>query len=224
MATPALIRSKEDEPVNYSRAMTLYNKRKAEGLDPILMYDCSGLISRYLQNNGLVEKKRNCNHLADMCGTVTGRNDAAMEAGDLLFRWSSTSKYYHVGVYMGDGTVIESKGRDDGVVQRAINASGASYWNRWGRLKCLEVEDVPKVLEITKPLMQGEDIKTFQTLRNGWGYPCGTADGILGEKTMKGLLAFCATHIGAVEPVELPDKITVSVTVGGKEYKGVIGV
>lgn len=220
-ATPALIKAKEEEPVNYNRAMKLYNKRLEEGKYPILMYDCSGLISRYLQNNGIVEKKRNCNHLADMCTFVRNREKGEPDPGDLLFRWSDTSKFYHVGVYVGDGQVIESKGRDDGVVKRDINASGASYWNRWGRLACLQDEtSTAKVLTITSPLMRGEDIGALQAALNGLGYPCGDVDGICGAKTMEGIKAFIRAHS---QSQAMPDAISVRVTVGGREYKGDIG-
>ena len=60
-----------------------------------------------------------------------------LKQGDLVFRHNGL-KAHHVGVYIGNGQVIEAKGRDDGVVQRDINASGSSYWNRYGRLPLLE--------------------------------------------------------------------------------------
>lgn len=134
--TPAKIKSMETSDVNYERALALYNRRKAEGKNPILGYDCSGLISRFLQNNGIVEKKRNCNHLAAMCQKIYALGaDSDMQLGDLVFRHSSD--YYHVGAYIGNGRVIESFGRDLGVVERDINASGKAYWTHWGRLKVM---------------------------------------------------------------------------------------
>lgn len=136
--TPALIRRMEDSEANYLRALVLYEKRKAEGKDPILGYDCSGLISRFLELHGFVEKKRNCNHLAGMCGTIYQRGEGELQPCDLLFRYDGQKPYFHVGVYVGEGMAIESKGRDDGVVLHGINASGMTYWNRWGRLACLE--------------------------------------------------------------------------------------
>ena len=53
--------------------------------------------------------------------------------GDLVFRHNG-QRIHHVGVFVGNGLVIESKGRDDGVVLRLMDASGKSYWNRYGRL------------------------------------------------------------------------------------------
>ena len=79
-------------------------------------------------------KKRNCDHLWAMCTRVTR---AELRPGDLLFR-SRNGDMYHVGVYVGRDRVIEAKGRDDGVVLRGIDASGAGYWNNFGRLKALQ--------------------------------------------------------------------------------------
>jgi len=224
-AAAAKIKSMETSETNVNRAMKLYEKRKAEGLDPILMYDCSGLISRYLQNNGIVDRKRNCDHLADMCAFVrTSRNDDELEPGDLLFRWKSGSEaYYHVGVYVGAGKVIESKGRDDGVVLRKINASGSSYWNRWGRLKVFSEEQPvtppkpiePTVLKVTTPYMRGDAIRQLQNALNGLGYDCGDADGVYGPKSEKGVQAFVQAHGGT-----LPGKVKAYVIVGNREYTG----
>lgn len=55
-----------------------------------------------------------------------------------MFRHNGT-KIHHVGVYLGNQLVAEAMGRDNGVVVRDINASGANYWNRYGDLKILAV-------------------------------------------------------------------------------------
>lgn len=137
--TPALIRRMENTEENAQRAIMLYEKRKEERRGPILGYDCSGLISCFLEAHGIVSKKRNCNHLAGMCKAVYKRGEGGtMNSCDLLFRYDGKKPYFHVGVYVGEGMVIESRGRDDGVVLRSIDDSGKGYWNRWGRLACLE--------------------------------------------------------------------------------------
>lgn len=140
--TPARIKRMENSDANYQRALALYNKKVAEGMDPVIGYDCSGLVSKFLQNEGIVTKKRNCRHLANMCVKVKELTDVSeLERGDLLFRWNSKDSYYHVGVFISENEVIESKGRDYGVVEFAINAFGKDHWNRWGRLECM-LEDV----------------------------------------------------------------------------------
>ena len=129
---------------NAQRSIDFIKKLKAKGVTTYRCFDCSGLISRYLYDLGLVPSKRNCNHLAGMCEAIhtpdgVSALEAALRPGDLVFRKNS-EKYYHVGVYIGGGQVVEAKGRDDGVVQRRLDAGGGSYWNRWGRLGLLDRE------------------------------------------------------------------------------------
>ena len=140
--TDSQIRRMDTSHANAQRSIDFIKKLKAEGVTTYRCFDCSGLISRYFYDLGLVPSKRNCNHLAGMCGEIhtpasVSALEAALRPGDLVFRKNS-KKYYHVGVYIGDGQVVEAKGRDDGVVQRRLDASGGGYWNRWGRLRLLE--------------------------------------------------------------------------------------
>ena len=128
------IRRMDTSETNAQRSIRFWEKQKAAGMTDLAAFDCSGLISRYLQDNGIVSSKRNCDHLWAMCTPVTR---ADLRPGDLLFR-SRNGDMYHVGVYIGGGKVVEAKGRDDGVVLRGINASGDGYWNKFGRLKALQ--------------------------------------------------------------------------------------
>ena len=142
--TDAQIRSMDTSHANAQRSIDFIKKLKAKGVTTYRCFDCSGLISRYFYDLGLVPSKRNCNHLASMCEAIhtpasVSALEAALRPGDLVFRKSS-EKYYHVGVYIGGGQVVEAKGRDDGVVQRRLDAGGGSYWNRWGRLGLLDRE------------------------------------------------------------------------------------
>lgn len=107
---------------------------REQGAAHLEAYDCSGLISKFLQTKGLVTSKRNCDHLWAFCKPV---DRAALIAGDLLFRGSDKDKT-HVGVYVGHGWVVEAQGRSYGVVKRPINAGGSDYWEYFGRLE-LEV-------------------------------------------------------------------------------------
>ena len=132
--TEALIRRKDTSEVNAKRTISFWQKQTSLGVTDMALFDCSGLISRYLQDLGLVSSKRNCNHLWAMCEPVTR---AELREGDLLFR-ERGGDMYHVGIYAGRGRVIEAKGRDDGVVIRPIDASGAGYWNKFGRLNALQ--------------------------------------------------------------------------------------
>ena len=125
---------RNDDAGDPERSIRFMHKQIEAGVTDLAVFDCSGLISRYLQDIGIVSSKRNCDHLWAMCTPVTR---AELRPGDLLFR-SRNGDMYHVGVYAGRGRVIEAKGRDDGVVLRGIDASGAGYWNKFGRLNALQ--------------------------------------------------------------------------------------
>lgn len=55
--------------------------------------------------------------------------------GDLGFKWHpDTQAIHHVGVYVGDGRVLEAKGRDFGVVITPLDEYvKTSHWAFWGR-------------------------------------------------------------------------------------------
>lgn len=127
------IRNKETSVFNAYRAICLYNEKKADGVDPIRAYDCSGLIMCYLIAHGIYDYDMSANSLYIKSLKM---ERPALRPGDLMFRHNGV-KVHHVGVYMGDDMVIEAKGRDDGVVLRHIDASGSKYWNRYGRLERL---------------------------------------------------------------------------------------
>ena len=68
--------------------------------------------------------------------------------------------------------------------------------------------------------MRGEDIKALQTALNALGYDCGTADGIAGDKTIKAIQAFADNHTTK----KLPESVTVTAVINGKEYVGDINL
>ena len=131
-ATDYAIDIMENSSANKRRAKAFLAKQKKAGVKNIKMYDCSGLISRWLQDHGLAKGKCNCNKLWVMSSRIT---KTELRPCDLLFRGSDTDKS-HVGVYVGNGMVIEAKGRDDGVIIRPIDAT-TNYWTYYGRLTVL---------------------------------------------------------------------------------------
>lgn len=120
---------------NAQRSIVFWQKQLSYGAKNLRAFDCSGLISRWMQDNGYVSSKQNCDMLYARC-TPVSMNE--LKPGDLLFRYKTVNgkrDYHHVGVYVGRGLAIEAKGRDDGVVIRPLYASGKSYWECAGRLK-----------------------------------------------------------------------------------------
>ena len=129
----AWIRRRETSEKNALRAIVFFREAQSQGKDPVLAYDCSGLIVRFLMNSGLVSSDMSSRGLYNACAPIS-RSD--LTPGDLVFRHDG-SKIFHVGVYMGEGLAGEAKGRDDGVVIRPMDASGRGYWNRYGSLPLL---------------------------------------------------------------------------------------
>ena len=94
--------------------------------------------------------------------------------------------------------MIEAKGTIHGVV-----TSKVSTWNAWGELKGVDYSDgsasriepakeepVSRLLKRTSPMMRGDDVQALQEQLNKLGYNCGTVDGIFGDKTKAGVIAF----------------------------------
>jgi len=189
-ATPALIRRLEKDDGNYRRAMASYNAHAAAGAS-LVCYDCSGLIVKFLLDNKLIVKDKTANGLFfDECGAI---ERSELQAGDLMFKkYALKNQMYHVGVYMGDGSVVHAKGRDDGVVRESADAAG---WNRFGRLKCwrgaFNAAGYTRLLKNGgKPYMRGDDVRRVQQALENKGYDAGGADGIYGPKTEQAVKLF----------------------------------
>lgn len=226
------IRSKETSSTNAERAIRYMQKTTKS---PLYAFDCSGLICGFLMAKGLSGRVNS----RTMYSKSKRIHRDELQPGDLVFRYrdkdksgGGTYKYiYHVGVYVGNDKVIESKGRDDGVVLRGINASGPAYWNEYGRWDIISgdaKEDVPKEeapamakkVELTTPMMRGEDIKALQTALNSLGYDAGDPDGIAGKNTIAAIQRFAQAHSMAL--TELPGILQATVSVDGKIYVGTL--
>ncbi len=185
--TDALIERRETSGENKRRARAFMQKRLAEGAQELLAYDCSGLIAAFLLENGLIKHDLSSRGLFRLC-TEIGR--AELKSCDLVFRHNG-KKIHHVGVYIGDGEVIESKGRDAGVVSASIDAWGKGYWNRYGRLPFFGAAE-PRELKLSSPMMQGNDVALMQMQLMSLGYDVGEAgaDGRFGRRTESAVRLF----------------------------------
>lgn len=161
--TEEWIRKKETGNSNAERAIALWRRRIAEGMEDIAAFDCSGLIMKFLIDEGLYKSDMSSRGLYSAAEKLSSRTD--LIPGDLVFRHNG-ERIHHVGVFVGDGMVIESKGRDDGVVLRLMDASGKSYWNRYGRLSVITDEaDEPKSPKPYYPEMYYYSGATYVNLR-----------------------------------------------------------
>lgn len=111
-----------------------------------------------------------------------------------LYRASDNNRH-HIGLYVGDDTVIEAKGTMYGVVTSRLN-----HWDEWGELKDVDYtgmggeEGGGTTVVLLKRGSVGPAVKELQRLLNKIGYNCGDADGIFGTKTEEAVKRFQTDH------------------------------
>jgi cell wall-associated NlpC family hydrolase len=144
--TTSLLSSKiKQYPKNYSEARQKYIKSKIDG--KTIGCDCAGLIKWALWTNCDINAPIKYNSKTDR-GTA-GLYSAAKEKGKIATLPEQPGvivyKNGHVGVYIGNGKVIECTlgKRGDGIVKTDLNAAGWTHW-----LKLPEVEYVPDHISI----------------------------------------------------------------------------
>lgn len=207
--TESWIKSMETSTTNANRAIAYWKKQIAAGYEKVLRaYDCSGLGMYYLQNLEKIYSYDMSSNtmMKTLCTSVTKAN---LKKGDWVFRTYTSGdnkgNAYHIGYVVDDAlNVVESKGRDDGVTKRSLNANGAGYWNAFGRPKVFKEEientssgtasvDILKItrkLKLETPYMRGDDVLWMQTRLTGLGYSVGTVDGVFGSKTKAAVQSF----------------------------------
>lgn len=104
-----------------------------------MVTDCSGLVRWALKQLG-VDVVHHATYLyTDWCRAKgqlqNGRrtDGQPLKPGSLVFLKGAEAKIHHVGVYAGDGIVIEAKGTQAGVI-----TSGLEKWDHWGELKVVD--------------------------------------------------------------------------------------
>lgn len=106
--------------------------------------DCSGLfywafkqLGGYMYHGSNTMYKQYC---TDHGKLVNGKkeNGEEIKPGTAVFMWNSTNGWHHVGLFIGNGLVIEAKGTIYGVV-----SSNVTSWNYWGELKDVDYSNEP---------------------------------------------------------------------------------
>ena len=181
--------------------------------------DCSGLfawafkqLGGYMYHGSNTMYKSYCTSKGTMSG---GKRTDGQELKPGTAVFTGTEKEHgHVGLYIGDGLVIEAKGTQYGVIKSKVTQA---RWTFWGELKGVDYgsEPGPGPDPEKRPTLRRGDKGAYVTLLQteliNKGYSCGAtgADGDFGRNTEAAVRAFQAEHNG-------PD---------GKELKvdGVVG-
>lgn len=156
-------------------------------------FDCSGLGVYYFMKKGYMTYDTTADGLYTTFSVHISQSQ--LEPGDMTFQQGTRSdgtKYmHHVGYYIGNGKVIESKGRKWGVVKTDLATGG---WTHFGRPKWWAGEGDKYLTRILKyvpdNMMRGSDVKMVQDRLNELKFSCGTADGIFGKNTQSAVIRF----------------------------------
>lgn len=159
------------------------------------VHDCVGLIKGYLWGdspedtnpvyNAAQDKSANAMYTA--CKTKGEMAVMPDVPGILVFLPG------HVGVYIGDGEVIEARSRRYGVYKTKL---AERPWKTWGYCPYVTYAVEQKMLDMKLPVLKkgakGETVKAMQTLLMGYGYDMEGygADGSFGGATQRALKAY----------------------------------
>ena len=131
MASRSLYNSKKEQYPKYYTASDFDYQIS----HPKQVFDCAGLIKAYLWTDSIDDTTPTYNSSQDY-GATGFYNQAKkkgslpnnnMKVGTLVFKGTDSSKS-HVGVYVGDNTVVEAKGHAYGVITSTFSSGGWKYW------------------------------------------------------------------------------------------------
>ena len=158
------------------------------------VHDCVGLIKGYLWSDDPEDgapvydkiQDKSANAMYTACKTK-GQMDTLPDVPGILVFFPG-----HVGVYIGNGEVIEARSRRYGVYKSKL---AQRPWETWGYCPYL-VYEAKKTVDLALPVLKkgakGDVVKAMQMLLIGYGYPMGEygADGSFGGATETALKKF----------------------------------
>lgn len=127
--------------------------------------DCSGLFSwafkqlggyMYHGSDTMFRKYTTYNGELKKGQRTDGRE---LKPGTAVFTYNKTKKKYgHVGLYIGNGLVIEAEGTLKGVVTSNVNGK----WTHWGELKGVDYGETPAPVPAGKAIVTGKNVAMRQ--------------------------------------------------------------
>lgn len=116
-----------------------------------------------------------------------------LKPGTAIFTGINDGDHNHVGIYIGDGKVLEAGGVQKGVITTAITTS---KWTCWGEMKYVDYSGTGPSPEPTYPTLRkgstGEYVTLLQTklIQRGYDLAPYGADGKYGDKTATAVRMF----------------------------------
>lgn len=173
--------------------------------------DCSGMFVWAFKQFGLGMSHISSNIYKSYCnkkGKLTDSLKKTLLPGTAVFTGSTADNHPHVGLYVGNGKIIEAHGTQAGVVTANITET---RWTWWGQLKNVEYPAQEATEQPSAPVddktptdtlptlrrgMKGEYVTLLQTKLANKGYDLGSygVDGDFGQMTEKAVKAFQKAH------------------------------
>ena len=159
------------------------------------VHDCVGLVKGYLWCDGPEDATPVYDAAQDISANMMY---AVCEAGGQIHTMPDVPGvlvFYnnHMGVYIGNGEVVEARGRKYGVVKTLLTDRP---WTSWGYCPYVTYETEQKMLDMKLPVLKkgakGQPVKAMQILLIGYGFPMEGygPDGSFGGATKRALEKF----------------------------------
>ena len=126
-----------------------------------MVADCSGLFSwafaqlgGYMYHGSDTMFRKYTTYNGEL---IKGQRTDGLELkpGTAVFTYNKTKKKYgHVGLYIGNGLVIEAEGTIKGVITSNVNGK----WTHWGELKGVDYNSEPIVVPAGKAIVTGKNV------------------------------------------------------------------
>lgn len=182
--------------------------------------DCANLVRWAMKQHGVDSVHSGSNLIFSCDLSASGQLEAGQRTdgkpllpGSLVFT-GTKGNHPHVGVYVGDGNIIEAYGTKEGVVETSIMAklkAGGWRWTWWGELKTVDYSaenapvspSAPAGDESQRPYFQpvkkgqkGAAVRDIQAALIAAGYklPKYGIDGDFGNETLKAVQEFQQDH------------------------------
>ena len=181
-----------------------------------MVADCSGMFVWAFKQFGLPMSHISSNIFISYCTSNKGRLTTALKTtirpGSAVFTGETAGNHPHVGLYVGNGNVIEAYGTIKGVIMSQLSDK---RWTFYGELKDVSYDGAdpvptPEPTPGWRPTIRrgtkGADVIECQTMLTRLGYDLGSCgiDGDFGRATEKAVRSFQSDNKLVVDGVVGP--------------------